>query len=128
MPSRARKMLDLSGEEGVRGGLSDQGLDRGAVAGARIGLDQIRLRDASASAGDVGEAMDTERVALADKQRAAAVLGKKAGLRLNDTKLAQFPLRGWPAHDEIGEEARGTAQVEREIAEGDRAGADHLDD
>jgi hypothetical protein len=93
-----------------------------------IGLDRIRLRDARAHARDVGKTVNAEGIALADEQRTTAISRKVSSLRLDNSELTQFSLGSGPAHDDVGKEARSAADVEREIAERDRAGADHLDD
>src|SRR5262249_42870293 len=67
-----------------------------------------------------------ERVAFADEQRDAAILAKEARLRLDRAEGAQLSQRLWVAHEDIGIEARPTADVEREVAERDCARTDHL--
>jgi hypothetical protein len=122
------KVLDLVGKEGVGGRLSDQPFDGGPVAGVRACLDQVSLRDAGAGTCHVGKATNLERIALADKQSAAAIPREVAGPRLENSELVQFPQRSRPTHDDIGVETRRTGEVDREIAERDCARTDDLDD
>src|SRR2546422_902872 len=84
-PETAGKMLDLLCVESVGACLSDQPFDRGAIAGASSRLDRVSLSDASPGARHVGEAVNSEWIAFADKQRAAAIFRKVAGLRLEDS-------------------------------------------
>src|SRR5262249_57310265 len=75
------EVLDLFCKEGVGRRFSDQPFDRSAVAGARSRLHRISLCDTCAGTRHIGEAMNSEWIAFADKQRAAAILREIAGLR-----------------------------------------------
>ena len=68
-----RKVRHLCREDSVGCRLADQPIDRGAVPGASCLLDRIRQRDPCTGAYYVGEAMNSEGVAFANKQRGAAI-------------------------------------------------------
>src|SRR5262249_31508733 len=69
-----RKLFDLVRKDGIARGFSDQGFDRGDIASARCRLNHISLGQACAGSCHIGETVDAERIALADNQRATAVL------------------------------------------------------
>src|ERR1700730_748575 len=70
----AWKVLYLRGEEGVCRGLSDQYVDCSTVASTGPRFDDIGLRKTRAAASYIGEAVNTERIAFANKKREAAIL------------------------------------------------------
>src|SRR4029434_8039732 len=61
----------------------------------------------SADTRHIGEAMNSEWIALADKQPAAAILREVAGLRFENSEFAQFTQRRGHSPDDIGVEAGG---------------------
>ena len=70
----AREVRCLGGEELVGRRLSDQIVDRGAVPGASLRLARrLRERDPRAATRDIDEAMNSEWIAFANKQREAAI-------------------------------------------------------
>ena len=87
----AGEVFNLFCEEGVGRRLSDQPFDRGAVAGARSRFDRISLRDPSADTRHVGEAMNSEWIAFADKQRASAILREVAGPVPRELRACAIP-------------------------------------
>ena len=70
--------------------------------------------------------MNAEWIAFVDKQCDATVLTEETRLRLNHARLIQLPQRPRVTHEDVGIEARRTAYIEREVADGNSSGAYHL--
>src|SRR5262245_24794600 len=93
----ARKTRYLPCEEGLGGRLPKQLFGSSAAFGANIA--RVRQRDAHACAHDVGESLNPERVALADKQRDPTILREETRLRFKHAQLSQLSQRLGVAHE-----------------------------
>jgi len=95
-PETAGKMLDLLRVESVGACFSDQPFESRRDCRRELPPRPSQPGRREPGARHVGEAMNCEWIAFADKQRAAAIFRKVAGLRLEDSEFAQFPQRAGP--------------------------------
>jgi hypothetical protein len=123
-----RKVFDFVGKEGVGSGLTDQRFDRSAITGTSSGLNRVGLRNACAGSRYVCKCANAEGIAFAHEQRAPAIARKEPRLRLNRSKLTQCLQRGGAAHDDVGIEAGGAGELQREVTECDCPGPYSLND
>jgi hypothetical protein len=95
------KVWHLRREDRLGCGLADQPVDGGPVSGAGRPLGHIRQRDPRTGACDIGEPMNSERIASANKQRRAAIFREKACLRLDCPKLTYLSQGIGSGHDDV---------------------------
>src|SRR5215510_6358071 len=122
------KMLHLSGKDRLRCSLSDQCLHSGTVATTRSRFDRICLGNSRTGPCNVGETMDSERIAFANNEGAATILRKAARLRLDNAELEQLLQWRASAHDDIRVVAGGAGHVDSQVPKHNRARIDHLND
>ena len=112
-----REVRRLRGEELVGRRLSDEIVDRGTVPGASLRLARrLRQCDSAPAARDIDEAMNSERIALANQQREAAIALEEARLGLDCAELAQLAQRTRAGHHDIGVEAGFAVDLQHEVA------------
>src|SRR5262249_9141202 len=92
----AWEVLDLFCKEGVGPSFSNPPSPASVFPAPAPRLHRISLCDTCACTRHIGEAMNSEWIAFADKQRATAILREIAGLRFEDSELAQFLQRSGP--------------------------------